>query len=280
MSRFSCFILSDQVGSTSSLVTGSLLSNHSRRIPTGRVVATLKGLLLLMLLPLTNAAFGQANAVLVFEQMQQQADMAYKNEDYARAFRLYQPLAEVGDKFSAYRIASMYATGLHVDQDLIEAYGWSYLAAETDIQSFRKYYDYIKKRLSVDQLQQARKRASELLMQHGIWANAVQSRKVLRTVLSKCAGSRVGNTCSKLRITWRGCNISNAETPFENGNPPESCLRLGSAGLTSYNAMPINIRAVQKGLAEVIKKYQPGQVELGDFGLIDEDAEPQDGEGN
>jgi len=44
--------------------------------------------------------------------------------------------------------------------------------------------------------------------------------------------------------------------------------------------MPINIRAVQKGLAEVIKKYQPGQVELGDFELIDEDAEPQDGEGN
>ncbi len=260
------------------LVTDQLTPNNSHCLPAGRVAATLKCLVLLMLVPLTNVTYGQANAVLVFEQMQQQADMAFKEAHYARAFRLYKPLAEVGDKFSAYRIASMYESGLHVGQDIIEAYGWSYLAAETDIQSFRNYHNNIKKRLSEDQLQQARDRAVDLLMQHGIWTNAVQSSKTLRKVLSTCAGSRVGNTCNKLRINWRGCNISNAEIPYETGTPPESCLRLGSAGLSSYNAMPLNIRAVQKGLAEVIDKYQPGQVELGDFELIDDEAATSDQE--
>ncbi|MDA3934017.1 MAG: hypothetical protein PF630_06790 [Gammaproteobacteria bacterium] len=266
-----------QMGSSRPAVAGQLPARDNHLVAVHRRASTPRNVLFLMFLALAAlSTMGHAgNAVLVVEGMQEKADMAFKKENYARAFRLYKPLAEVSDKFSAYRIAIMYESGLHVDQDIIEAYAWSYLAAETDIPNFRNYNEAIKRRLSDDKLQQARKRAGELIMEHGIYMNAVETKQTIRRMMFQCAGSRVGNSCSHVEGIWVGCNFTISEVPFSGQLPSPACLRFGIIGLANPWIMPLVIRDTQKGLDEVIDQYQPGRVELGDFELIDDD-EPQD----
>ena len=169
------------------------------------------------------------NAVQTLEKLQDRADTAYQKQRYSRALQVYQLLSEAGDKFSAFRIATMYEDGLSVDKDLVEAYAWSYLAAETRRQAFVDYHRQIKQRLGDEQLAVARTRAGELIREHGIYTSAVRTKDTLRKMLFECAGSRVGNTCSKVSVDWKGCSIS------ANRLPSMQCLRLGVIGLTSYN---------------------------------------------
>lgn len=214
------------------------------------------------------------NAVLTLEKLQKRADIAYQKKRYARALQAYQLLSEAGDKFSAFRIATMYEDGLGVDKDLVEAYAWSYLAAEIQRQTFVEYHSQIKQRLADGQLAIARARAGELIREHGIYTTAIRTKDTLRKMLFECAGSRVGNTCDKVNVDWKGCSISADRLPSI------QCLRLGVIGLTSYNTMPSTVRAAQRGLDELIDTYNPGRVELGDFELIDDDVQPKEGEEN
>lgn len=227
-------------------------------------------LLLFLIMCLTTQIVFAQNAVGRFNELQTQADLAYQSGHYDRAYQLYQQLNKAGDKFSAFRIATMYEDGLHVEQDMIEAYAWSYLAAESGRQALRAYHEDIKQRLSNAQLDQARSRAGELIRDYGMFTYATASKKTLRSMLSQCAGSRVGNTCNKISVSWFGCDIS-ANGNLDTGRLPSvECLQVGSLGLTSYNVMPSTIRVVQKGLDEFIDQYNPGRVELGDFELIDD----------
>ncbi|MBU1189190.1 MAG: hypothetical protein KKC01_09180 [Gammaproteobacteria bacterium] len=230
-----------------------------------------KLLLLLVACLSTQPVFAQ-NALFRFQETQKQADQAYNNGSYAHAYKLYQLLNEAGDKFSAFRIATMYEDGLHVEQSLVEAYAWSFLAAESGRQKLRAYHEDIKKRLHKEQLTMARERAGALIEEFGMFSYAMNSNKTLHSMLKQCAGSRVGNTCDKISVSWPGCDISvgNGQGNDTDRLPSVDCLRIGSLGLSSYNVMPSTIRAVQKGLNEYINEYNPGRVELGDFELIDE----------
>jgi hypothetical protein len=232
----------------------------------------LKLLLLLIMILTTHNAVAQ-NALFKFQETQNQADQAYQSGYYARAYQLYQQLNKAGDKFSAFRIATMYEDGLHVEQNLVEAYAWSYLAAESGRQKLRAYHEHIKRRLNEEELSQARERAGELIRDYGMFTYATASKKTLRSMLSQCVGSRVGSRCDKVSVNWSGCSISIADDKSSSDTdrmPSVACLRVGSLGLTSYNVMPSTIRAVQKGLDEFIDQYNPGRVELGDFDLIDD----------
>ncbi len=239
-------------------------------------------LLLLLMLSLTTQFVLAQNAVGKFQELQKQADLAFQNGHYARAYQLYQHLNKAGDKFSAFRIASMYEDGLYVDPDLVEAYAWSYLAAESGRQQLRAYHEDIKRRLNAEQLTQARARAGELIRQYGMFAYATASKKTLRGMRSNCVGSRVGSRCDKVGVSWNGCDISasGGQSALDTSDPDRlpslECLQVGSLGLTGYNEMPATIRAVQKGLDEFIDQYNPGRVELGDFELIDEPASAAD----
>lgn len=237
----------------------------------------LTAFILCLIVPLAsqeNGAIAGNNAVQTLEKLQKRADIAYQKQRYGRALQVYQLLSEAGDKFSAFRIATMYEDGLSVDKDLVEAYAWSYLAAETRRQAFVDYHRQIKQRLGDEQLAVARTRAGELIREHGIYTSAVRTKHTLRKMLFECAGSRVGNTCSKIDVSWNGCSISADRLPSL------QCLRLGAIGLTSYNIMPSTVRTAQRGLDELIATYNPGQVELGDFELIDVEVLPQGGEGD
>ena len=206
---------------------------------------------------------GNMNAVQALQVVQQRADEAYGEADYERAHELYMLLHQVGDKFAQFRIAAMYEDGNFVAQNLIEAYAWSFLAAETGRQAFRDYHQQIKAKLQPDQLSPARERAGELVAEHGIFVQAIRAQQMLRNELKACTGSRVGNRCDAVSSNSYDCGLSADRLPAR------KCLRIGSLGLAAVaGAFPAQIRQVQNGLRDFIREYNPGSVELGDFELI------------
>jgi TPR repeat protein len=58
------------------------------------------------------------------------AQLAYKNGDYERAFKDYRELAELGQPLAQYNLAILYAKGLGVRENELNAYAWATLAAE------------------------------------------------------------------------------------------------------------------------------------------------------
>ncbi len=236
---------------------------------------TLKMLVLVLFCPAAwSIAWGQVlgditdgrvsmNAVQSLQLMQQQADEAYAGAHFQRAHELYMHLNQVGDKFAQFRIAAMYEDGNFVAQNLVEAYAWSFLAAETGRQAFRDYHQQIKARLQPDQLSLARERAGELVAEHGIFVQAIRAQQMLRNELKACTGSRVGNRCDAVSSNSYDCGLSADRLPAR------KCLRIGSLGLAAVaGAFPAQIRQVQNGLRDFIREYNPGSVELGDFELI------------
>lgn len=206
---------------------------------------------------------GSMNAVQALQQLQQRADEAYAKADYERAHKLYLHLNQVGDKYAQFRLAAMYEDGDFVEQDLLAAYAWSLLAAETGRKAFRDYHQQIKARLSSDQLPQARQRASELVAEHGIFIQAMRAQDMLRKEIKGCTGSRVGNRCDAVSSVSFDCGVSADRLP------EPKCLRMGSLGLTAVaGVFPAQIRQVQNGLRDFISEYNPGQVELGDLELM------------
>jgi hypothetical protein len=206
---------------------------------------------------------GSANAVQALQMLHQRADLAYVQKEYARAYELYVHLNKVGDKFAQFRLATLYEDGRHVQQDLVEAYAWSYLAAETGRKSLREYHLQIKSKLPAEQLPQARERASALVAEYGIFQQAIKAKDMLRSEIRKCTGSRVGSRCDAVSSSNLGCGITSDRLP------ETKCLRIGSLGLVAVNGVfPAQIRQVQNGLRDFISDYNPGRVELGDLELI------------
>jgi len=202
------------------------------------------------------------NAKQALEQMQQRADLAYTDGDYARAYRLYDKMQKIGDHFSEYRLATMYENGWYVEQNLIEAYAWSYLAAESGRQAYRDYHESIKQKLSAADLKSARERAGNLIVENGVYVNMVENRRLLRDASRKCTGSRLGSRCDAVSLAAFNCSTANEL------EPDLECLRIGSLGLASLATAPADLKAIQKAIDDYIDQYQPGRVELGDFELI------------
>jgi len=218
---------------------------------------------------------GGMNAVQSLQQAQQRADDAYADQNYKAAYRRYMKLAEVGDKFAQFRLAVMYEEGQHVAQDMIASYAWSYLAAESRRKEFTSYHASIKSKLKPAQLNAARRNAGDLIAKYGLYRQAAEAEELLVKTLRTCTGSRVGNTCDAVEVTDFTCNIQSDRMPSP------SCLRIGTMGLQAIvGSFPLQIRHVRQNLRNFMDQYNPGRVELGDFELIDEDAEPRDGEGN
>ena len=213
------------------------------------------------------------NAVQSLRQAQQRADDAYADQSYKTAYRRYMKLAEVGDKFAQFRLAVMYEEGQHVEQDMIAAYAWSYLAAENRRKEYLSYHASIKAKLKPDQLEAARQRAGDLVAKYGLYRQAVEAEDLLVKTLRTCTGSRVGNTCDAVEVADFTCNTQSDRVPSP------SCLRIGTMGLQSIvGNFPLQMRHVRQNLRDFMDRYNPGQVELGDFELIEEEVKPQDSE--
>ncbi|MDA3933550.1 MAG: hypothetical protein PF630_04365 [Gammaproteobacteria bacterium] len=202
------------------------------------------------------------NAKQALQQMQGRADQAFAEQNYQRAFQFYNKLNKIGDNYSQFRLATMYEDGLYVEPDIIEAYAWSYLAAEVGRKAYMDYHLQIKSKLTAGQLPLARQRASELIKKYGVFVSLVRTQDLLRESLKNCTGSKVGNRCDAVSMQSFNCSSANELE----GNL--DCLRIGSLGLASIAVSPVDIRMLQRSLRDYIDQYQPGRIELGDFELI------------
>lgn len=74
------------------------------------------------------------------------------------ALQWYEKAAAQGDALARYNLAERYERGRDVEQDLVEAYKWHSLAAERGLQDGKVGVEALKKRLTPDQVGEAKKR--------------------------------------------------------------------------------------------------------------------------
>ena len=169
---------------------------------------------------------GAANSVQAFARYQSFADNFYANENYTEAIRHYERLAEYGDKFAMYRLATIYEEGLGTDDDLVEAFAWSYVASESKREVFKEYHRQIRAALEPQQLEVGIELANKRLSEYGNYTVARRARAEIRKAQRECTGSRVGATCDRVSVRGARCN------GFNNSIPSNKCLMLGGVGLS------------------------------------------------
>lgn len=208
---------------------------------------------------------GSINAVLAFKGLQEKADEHYKAERYEQAFTHYLRLAEYNDKFSQYRIGSMYAAGRGVPKNSVLAYAWTYVAAETRQKGLVNYHIKIRESLTPAELDRGRERANEYLQDYGTFAMANKARKLIRREKRSCTGSRVGSSCDKVASASGNCGSSSQ------GVLSSSCMTLGAVGLPAVSGLqPSDLRTAERQLDQMIDQYNPGRVELGELEIIED----------
>lgn len=208
---------------------------------------------------------GSVNAVLALQRFQQITDQSFDDGHYARALSNYKRLSKLSDKYSQYRLAVMYLQGLGVEHNLIEAYAWSYVAAESSKKPYVDFHKAVREMLEPQQQDAAREKAGDYVTQYGLFRAAAHAVRLIRREKGQCTGSRVGSTCDRVSGSSLSCNSTITSTPSR------SCLILGSVGLPGIiGAFPLDIRRVEDDLRGFLREYNPGRVELGDLELIDD----------
>ncbi len=213
--------------------------------------------------PLEIQSSAAPNAVSAFRVMQQSADGLFAAKDYLKALNIYKKLAMHGDKFSQFRVAMAYELGLGVPKDLVEAYAWSYLAAENQRRKLVEYHISVRQQLTAQQLDNAKPLSRQYIAGFGNYAVAVEARKVIRSNQKQCTGSRTGGSCSHIGVFTASCNQS--------GDPSGQCLTIGSVGLAGVaGAQSLDVRNVLANLEQTIIDFNPGSVELGELEIIED----------
>jgi hypothetical protein len=220
----------------------------------------------------SNSGLVNTNAVQALQATAHQADLAYSEEHFERAFALYESLAkDAGDNFAQYRLAVMFYFGQHVDQDTVSAYAWSYLAAESGTEPYRKFNRQMASLLGDDELAAATHMAGELIQQYGIFQQAFKTRAILRKEKFACTGSRVGNTCSSVASQSFDCAAGADRAPSE------KCLRIGRMGLNAVaGSFPLEVKQAEQTLDALMDRYNPGNVVIGELELVDEAVKQKD----
>lgn len=213
-------------------------------------------------------ANSSSNAVHAFTNTQKRADELYDNENFQTAFHIYELIAKLGDKYSQYRVAYMYVHAQGINQNLVQAYAWSYVAAEAGHGPLLDYHQHVKHLLTESQLAEAKTLAQGHLVQYGLAAQAYNARLAIREELRNCTGSRLGTRCDRVESRGITCGITN------DGMPGLNCLKLGSVGVPSVmGAQPLEIRKVELALRDIMDQYTPGSVELRELELIDDELD-------
>jgi len=220
---------------------------------------------------LGNSGSANTNAVQALQEIVLQADQAYENQDFNKAFKLYQRLAkDAGDEFSQYRLAVMHYLGQHVERDVVSAYAWSALAAESGIKQYSQFNRKIASALKHEQLEAGTSMAQDLIQQYGIFQQAWKTRKLLRQEKFSCTGSRVGNTCASVSTQDFSCSIAAERAPSER------CLRIGRMGLSAVaGAFPLEVKKAEQALEALMDRYNPGKVTMGELELLEDHEDHQ-----
>ena len=205
------------------------------------------------------------NAVLAFKEAVAQSDRLYKLGDYDNAFPRYLKMAEFGDKFSQFRLAVMYELGRGVDKDLVQAFAWSYVAAETGHEQFKNYHKMVRAQMTPEQINAAKQTTRDYQIDYGMYAAADNANNLVNKTLKSCTGSRIGARCDRVGSQSVSCSLSN------HGIPDKNCLQMGMLGIPGVQGMqPLDLRTTRSNLVKLKEVYNPGRTEYRELRLINE----------
>jgi len=129
------------------------------------------------------------------------ATALYENDDFGKAYKAYLKLGKKGDAFSAYRVSYMMLKGEGTKENLIDAFAWAVVAAESGSAELNEYRDAVGALVPVQDRKKAQQKVDYFLRRWGPEDNKPTSRD-----RGGCTGSRLdcnpSNSPQKW-ITWR-----------------------------------------------------------------------------
>lgn len=221
---------------------------------------------------------------------QEQADRLYDQGKYNEALNLYLRLAKQGDAFSQYRVSYMYLLGQGHEEDIVEAFAWSYLAAQRREDPLIDYRDTVA-RLVPSELQKKAMRRLDYYMRK--WGDRQLASDMITTTkheLRECTGSRLGTRCEEVYTAqmprfW-GINPGSG-SEVENVGGSASGSGTHSSVIGNQPGAPQRDVDYYQGLRQRIKDLDQfigentGTVTLGELQVVEDEEKtepPKDGE--
>jgi len=130
-----------------------------------------------------------------------EATALYENDDFGKAYKAYLKLGKKGDTFSAYRVSYMMLKGEGTKENLIEAFAWAVVAAESGSAELNEYRDAVGALVPVQDRKKAQQKVDYFLRRYGPDDNKSNSRE-----RGGCTGSRLScnpSNSPQKWITWR-----------------------------------------------------------------------------
>lgn len=152
------------------------------------------------------------------KEYQVEADQYYAQGNYKKAFKGYFKLAKIGDHYSQYWVANMYANGEGKKTDLKYAYAWSVLAAESGREKLIRNSEELLDR-NADK-KAAQKKAERLMKKYG-----VQALEEKAELLAKRESGRRFGSCTGSRLSCQ--NASGYGAPITPGNQQGPVMSAG-----------------------------------------------------
>jgi TPR repeat protein len=138
----------------------------------------------------------QSSALLASDdpEYRSEADQYYQKQNYSKAYKMYLKLAKKGDHSAQSQVATMNAGGEGKKTDLMEAYAWSTLAAESgDEELLRRSEDLFQQ---VSDKTKAEKKAAKLQKKYSQTAlkERAEKRERIRRrhEMGGCTGGKLG----------------------------------------------------------------------------------------
>lgn len=136
-----------------------------------------------------------------------QADTAFEQGDYGKAYKQYQKLAKDGNTFAQFRMSYMTLMGLGTRADAVESLAWAALAAEGDNEELDRYETAVAAMVPSKQRKKAEKKADYFLRRWGKDDRSAGGQLALNSE-GVCTGSRLASNCGQggsgagYWITW------------------------------------------------------------------------------
>ncbi len=143
------------------------------------------------------------------------ADKLLAEGDEKGAFKAFRDLARDGDQDAQYLLSTMYATGTGTSQDLIDAYGWSVVAAEAGLDKLDEHSAQLFQAIPENQQDKAERKARSLVNKYGQDALAEKAERLA----TRGAGRRSGS-CTGSRLSCRDAVGISLSTTQSAGAPP------------------------------------------------------------
>lgn len=240
-----------------------------------RLVALLLGLLMVSV-PVCWAAGSNPDGP--DQKSAARADRLYDEGRFDSAYKTYLQLARKGDPFSQYRVSYMNLHGEGVPKDLVQAYAWADLAAESGNPQLVKYRDEVKATLPSDQLDAAEDAALDYSHEWGKVALAIAATNKSKRIMRDCTGSRLGARCDEVYAAEMP-SFWNVRPGAGNGadgggaapGGSVSSAGTGAGGATRDGRYYSDLKEYTVALEQYISR-NTGHVELGEFRVIEPEA--------